>query len=90
MQKFLKKRSEHNKFHKYKFSTQQVPWTKSVSRGEKSMYKLYQEKNWHAIGFEIKNQNTTSSTNKKPANNYVHEQNQFQEEEKQCTSFTMR
>ena len=34
-----------NKFHEQKISKQQVPWTKSVSRGEKSIYNFQNEKN---------------------------------------------
>ena len=42
---------------------QQVPRKKSVSHGEKSMYKFQEEINQHAINFTSKNQHGKSSTN---------------------------
>ena len=55
-------------------STQQVPWTKSVSREGKSMYKFHEERNQNVISFlnkirtqqvpRTKDQQSTSSMNK--------------------------
>ena len=53
-----------------KISMQQVPWTKSVSRGEKSIYTIYkfhEEKTQHE---------------QKSARNKFHDENQFDEEKK--------
>ena len=44
--------------------TYQVPETKSVSRGEKLIYKFYEEKNKHATSLTSKNQHAINSMNK--------------------------
>ena len=43
---------------------QQVPWRKSVTRGEKSIYKFHEVKNQHAASSENKNQQAKSSMSK--------------------------
>jgi len=67
------------KFDAEKKSTQEVPWTKSVSRGEKIMYKFHEQK-WAR----------DKLNGQKSACNKFYEKNQFHDEENKFTSFTKR
>jgi len=47
-----------------KISTKQVPWTKLVSREEKSMYQSHEEKNQYLTSYKNKKEDAPSSVNK--------------------------
>jgi len=90
-----------SKFHKQKFNTQQVPWAKSVSRGENQLTSLTKRKikmeqgsgtKKHATNSMSKIWFTRRKTYKKfyeqtSACNKFHEKNPFQEEKNQCDCF---
>ena len=60
---FHEEKSQHATSFTNKISTQEVPGTKSVSRGKKSVYKFHEQENQHAISFKNKIQHASGSTN---------------------------
>ena len=77
---FTNKKTASNKFHEPKtIRKQQLPLTKSVSRGEKSMYKFREEnkQNHTATRFTNKRSSLNKFHEHKSACNKFHEQNQF-------------
>ena len=79
--KFYEEKNQHGTSFTNKISRQQVPWTKSVSKGEIISVQIYDKKNQNTISF-LSKISTNKFHEKQSAGKKFQEQNQFHREKK--------